>query len=327
MTTPFYRGTVDFAGDDPGWDDWYPTVPGRFFLGKPGNMVELPSPFADGYTVLLDDGGVAHGMAGGGTSMDRFGDAARSWTLPYLRVLGRRWQVLNGFKRRAFGAGPWCFLAPEESNRLTLKQSLCGALNGAVEGWATGSGTVTYDATLTSPIEPCGVMRWHGAVNGSRLIAGKWSGSNPAADLAYCTPYVPGLPWAGGGYLSTASGTATVNLRLYGFAADGATVVTSVDAGSLTLTTTPQQAYLELVEGQLGASAIIALAFRCTTAGAPDILISCPWLTERVADVTDWSQGGGTPRVVWTREDVHALGWHMGRDLTVPLAEAYPGAA
>jgi hypothetical protein len=326
--SPFYLDTVPFAGVDPGEPQFWPTVPGEFWLGKPGNMIQLPSPMADGYEAPPSGGEIEHGLAGGASAATRFASDMRRWTLPYQRLTGRDYQVIAGFRKRLIcGPGPWCYLPPEDTNRLTYAQSVCGALNGVAEGWTPGSGqTVAYDSTVAAAIAPCGVLRWSGAGNNSVLVAGGFSGSNPDADVLHSCPYVPSRPWSGSAFVAKASGTASARAQLAGIAADGVTVVASVDGPLVTLTTSPQRLSVSVTPGALGASAYVVLVVKCGTAAAPDLLVSCPSLSDTDLP-NEWALGGGAPRVVWPVAPGRVVGWHMASDVTVTLAECITGAA
>lgn len=331
MTTPFYTGTVPFAGVDPGEPQFWPTVPAEFWVAKPsiGKVVQLPSIRDNGtYEAPPSQGEIEQGLAGGASAVTRFASEMRRWTLTYERLSGRDYQVVTALRKRLLlGNGPWCYLHPEGTNRLTYAQSVCGLANAVAEGWTPSVGTVTYDSTVAAADLACGVLRWSGAGNGSLLVAGGYGGGSPDADVLHSAPYVPARSWEGDVWITAASGTPSANVRLVGIAADGVTVVTSIDGGTVVLSTTPQRLTCYIDPGVLGASAYIVLVVRCLTASSPDLLVSCPWLTDRPFDIDGWTLGGGVPRVIWPTPPGRALGWHMGSDLTVTFAEAITGAA
>jgi hypothetical protein len=252
----------------------------------------------------------------------------RRWTIPFLHLAGRDYQIVNGFYRRLFGAGPWAFVDPEGRNRLTLAQSMCGALHGVAEGWIPTLGTVVYDSTVAPAQLPSGVLRWSGASTGSRLAAADALSAFPLPipDPVRSMPYLPAMPVAGGFWVASASGTANVRAYLSGLAADGSSVHT-VTGPIVALSTTPQQVSVVVPDaGEFTTASWLVLQLQCQSASAPDILVSNPQIDYR-DELTDWAAGTGVPRVVWPVSRDMAVGAHMTSDITMTLAEAVTGAA
>lgn len=324
MSAPFYAFPAEFDGADPGDPIYWPTEPGRFWLGNPGvMMVELPSPMADGYQVTVSNGSVEHGLMGGGSAESRFGSATRRWTLPYLRLAGRDRQVLDAFARWvAVGPPPWVFIGPEDNNRLTLAQSLCGAKNGEVEGWLSSTAAPVFEPDELARIFPAGVMSWAPGSVGAILAAGADGDTpgNPA--ISYAAPRLPGMPTTWIIWAKTSSGTATVKARISGRDALGG-IHTEVDGPNVALSAAGWvPVWVTAQAGTLGGQYPVP-ELVCVTAGA--LLLCCPDL--RYEDAPgDWELGGGAPRVTWPTAQEFAVDVHRNRDLTVTLAETMTGA-
>jgi hypothetical protein len=330
MTTPFATdGWAGFAGEDPGDPQFWDVRNHRVWLGDPAGaygMIELPSIGVDGYAGTASQGEVVHGLSGGGTAVTRFDTQTRQWTITWPILVGRNYQVLQAFYRGLFG-GELVYVAPEDTNRLTLAQSLCGNLNGVAEGWTPSSGSVAYDATLSPAATPSGVLRWTGATSGSRLVAASALAAGvPVPDPDFTAPYLPAMPVVGYAWVWTATGTTTGRCRLQGIGSDGSLVHTT-NGPTVTLTTTPQLVAVLADPGYLAPADWLTLDVQCLSAGAPNILVSNALLDYR-DDVPDWSLGTGVPRVQWTTTPGGTIGRHMTRDgWTMTLAESVPGAA
>lgn len=295
--TPFFGDSVLLPGSarprvkaaPPGLRNWWLGRP-----GTPAGMVQLPFPSL-GYQAPASQGESASTSIGGTTSTSRRRRATRSWTLNWARMSGRDYEIIYSFWRRWFGPGPWCFTPPEHVNRLDEFASLCGAANGAVEGWAASAGTVEYDDTIEAPLLPGGVLRWSGAGSGSLLVCGDVVAGVPTPDTTRSAPYLYGEPLTVSLWAWAESGTVAAKVRASGRLTD-ATVATELDH-SVALTTTPTRIAVTAGPGDLGDSHYVLPVLRCGAAGAPDILVSAPQL-EYYGAATDWFVGRGVPRVV-----------------------------
>ncbi len=308
--TPFSTDGV-YPGADPGDVAAWRSGSFRFWLGPVGNLIELPSVYAANYTAPGSLGEVEHALANGTSAVTRFDSMTRRWTLGWDRLAGRDWKVVNGFYRRLFGPDPWAYLNPEDVNRLTLAQSLCGTLHAKIEGWQVSVGVAAYDATVAAPIIPCGVIRWTGATSGAVFSSGVY------------IPYVPALSWTFQTAAWVASGTRAATLRLSGRDATGAIVLEQ--SQSIALTATPQTFTVTAQPMALGASVNILAELLAADSAAADILISTPQVTE--SNVTDWWAGSGVPRVALVAPLGRAPDPRMNSGATLTLAETSYGAA
>jgi hypothetical protein len=324
VTTPFAPGFVGFQGQDPGDPQYWDVRAHRFWLGKPGNMIELPSPQVDGYTANGAAGEVEHGLSGGGSAVTRFDSMMRRWNIAFLHLAGRDYQVVNAFYRRLLGFGPWCFLPPEETNRLALAQSMCGGLHGVAEGWTPTTGTIAYNSAATPYAVPSGVLRYTGGTSGAAVRAGYNSGTG--VDLDHAAPYIPAEPYTASSYAAVPTGAAAARMQLLGIAADGVTIVTTLNGPTVTLATAPALLSVTALPGDLIGSAYVVLSMQNQSVSSSTIDMSCAQLEMR-DEPTDWAVGTGVPRVIWPTGRDRALNAHMASDITMTLAETITGAA
>lgn len=269
---------------------YLPPARRNFYLGRAGNMIQLPSPTV-GYDATPNQGeGVASTLSGA-QSVTRLHPAKAKWQLNWVRMGGRDWQIVNGFYRRLFGAGPWFLVSPEDVNRLPDGASLFTDLS----GWAVTVGTFVIDASA-SPVVPSGVARWAGAGATSLLTFGTVPSSVPTPNPLTGPPYVPPEPVTASLYVRTVSGTASVKLRVSGRAANG-TLSAEYDSGAQTVTATGWTRLTVTVgPGDLTSAAFVLPVLACLTAAAPNILVAAAQV-EHAGSVSDWSVGGGSPRV------------------------------
>lgn len=292
-TTPFSTTTVTYPGQALPRDRNFAPLTKGFWLGKPGNMIQLPAP-AIGYGGGHQRSETPHALIGGGTTVTKRLHAKRTWPLTWQRVQNRDLQVLLGFYRGAFGDGPFVFIDPADDNYLSLDSSLCGARNGAIGAWTAKSPeTLVYDPTITSPVLPCGVLRWHGAGNGSRVAIAPRDGSgNVIPDPLASIPLIQAVPQMLSIWAWTASGTASCQIVI----SDG--VSASTGGPSQTLNTTPKQLLLAHPAGGLGANQYLVFNVQCATASAPDIFLSAPQFEYGPTVASAFAAGSGAPRVV-----------------------------
>lgn len=326
MTTPFTPTAVTYPGQDPGVELAWRSETMRFWLGRPDQMmIELPTADPGDYEAAASLGEVEHGLLGGTSGLTIFDSATRRWTISWPRLVGRDWQVVNGFYRRLFGNDPWAFLPPEDLNRLTLAQSMCGGLHDVAEGWAATVGTLTYASAVTAPVYPCGVLQWAGAGLNSQMVAGLVTGGVAAVDVDRSMPYVAAESVTGFAYVAKASGTVSARVQLLGLSAAGALVAT-INGTTTALTTTLTQLSVTAAPGALGASAYVLLVVQSLTAAAPNILVSCASLS-KLAGVPEWAAGGGAPRVNLVQPVGRRLDTFMNNAATMTLAEVITGGA
>lgn len=328
MTTPYWLDDVEAAGVDPDAPaQWWP--PGsRFWLGKPGQMmVELPSP--NTYTRSGSSGEVEAGRYAGSSST-RDASAMRRYTLGWNRLIGRDDALIDGFYRRlVVGNGPWVYVPPEDTNRLTLVQSMCGSVNGVVEGWLVNGGTLSYDSATAPAIFPSGVMRWAAGAASKSLIAGTTGGTFGVPDTDHAAPYLPDEPITFAVWAWASSSGPTLQAAVTGCAADGSGA-TTVSGPAVTLTTSPQPVVVEVGPTLLGSSAYVLPKLNIgAVVGSRTVAISNPMLVfDDDVDVTDWSHGRGVPRVVWpVSPGDQAIEPTGTRPWTMTLAETIKGAA
>jgi hypothetical protein len=324
-STPFSTATVTFAGQSPGKVVDVPTGLRKFYLGLPGNMIQLPPPQI-GYTANGSTGESAQGLLSGGMAVMRTPRTKRAYVLNWQRLAGRDWQIVEGFYRRLFGYGPWCFVSPDDRNRLPTSAALAGAPNGDISKFATAVGTLTYDSTDAPPISPSGVVQWAGAGVASSLVLGKVVGGLATPDIATTTstgtsaPYIPSEPVTFSIYARTASATASASVSATGRQANG-TVTSTVTSSNVTLTTAWQRVSVTATAGALGAAPYVLGFLTCNTASAPNILVACPQL-EYSSAATEWAVDSHVPRVIASQPLPQSLDGILASATSLTLVEA-----
>jgi hypothetical protein len=267
----------------------------RFWLGKAGSMIQLPSP-AIGYTVESDSGEVEHKLISGGTAVTRHGTPKRRYTMQWGRLGNRDFQIVRGFYRRAYGPGPYLLVTPEDGNRLSGSASLMGGTNGDISAWSANAapGTLSAASGVASGIYPSGVIAWAGSTTGSQasLVLDMGSATTPGT----ATPLLPAEPLTFSVYAATATGTATIQIYLQTRDATGA-FANQLGSAGLTVTTTPTRLSFSTIPGALGLSMWVVPIFVQLTATAPTIYFSAPQLEYEPAP-TPWQIGRNVPRVV-----------------------------
>lgn len=292
-TTPFTTTTVSSPGVALPRDRNFAPLTKGFWLGKAGNMIQLPAP-SIGYGAGHTRAETQHALIGGGITVTKRLHAKRTWPMNWKRVQNRDLQVLLGFYRGAFGDGPFVLIDPADDNYLSLDSSLCGARNGAIGAWTVKSPeTLVYDSTITSPVLPCGVLRWHGAGNGSTIAVAPRDGSgNVIASTTESVPLIQAMAQQLSVYAWTASSVANAQLGLN----DG--VAATAFSGTVGLTTTPQRLTFNHAAGAFGSNLYAMLVVKCLTASAPDIFVSAPQFEYGVATASQFAAGSNAPRVV-----------------------------
>jgi hypothetical protein len=307
MSTPFYVGDLDYNGQDPlesaPWDG---IGLDKFYLGRWDQwMVELPQP--NTYLPSPSGGEIEKGLANGGSSVIRNASKMRRYTLGWNTLIGRDKQLIEAFSNRViFGspsasACPWVFVPPEDSNRLTLGQSLCGAQRGVVDGWVSSVAPV-YQPTVAPAVFPGGTMLWNSGAPNSVLRA-TW---NPAAlstpDPTRSPVYLPPEP-CGFIFWATCYGTlgvtsASVSARITGRYYDGTQEGSTFTGASVTVPTDNWfPVYVQLDPFDLPPQAQFVLPAVVSNDGHP-IYISNPHFYYG-DQPPDWAVGAGVPRVVW----------------------------
>lgn len=272
-----------------------PTPESRFWIGKPGRMIEIETPDA-GFTADVSMSETVHQLLGGGTTVTYSDDVKRSYKFPF-GVLDQD-GVAELFKlyTRAYGPGPYALLEPTYRNLLDFH--LSNSDGGAPELLTVPAGqTLLYDDSFVSPVSPAGVLRWTGAGNGSALVDGRQGSGSGAADPFRAMPSVPGLDVTFSVWLATAAGAASVELAINSYREDGTLLAYAASAAQALTMTFKRFQFTRTLPALPAALAGIALT--CRTPSAAPLLITGPQLEfGRVAG--EWNPGLGVPRVVFT---------------------------
>lgn len=270
------------------------------YLGNPASvfgMQRLP-PVDWQYQPALNSGGTTTTLASGGTWTQRPLETKRSIPLTWSLLTPQQVDIVDGFYLRSWGPGPYVLLDSAWPNLMRFDTSLMGARRGVMVGWAPTVGTFVYDATLAPFQPPSGAGRWAGAGSGSVLGDGLILGGAAEANPDYACPYVTDQPYTFTVYARTVTGTASVTPRISG--RNTAQTYHVDHAGTaVTLTTTNQRLTVSVTAGTFtaGTCQYVIPTLLCSTASAPNIVLSNPQLTLTSAAAA-WVSGRGTPRVV-----------------------------
>lgn len=320
MTIPFSTAAATYRGQGAGRVLGAPRGLSTFWLGKPGAMVQLPGPDL-GYDAPPSRATTSVTLLSGATATVRRRRSYRRWQFNWSRLFGRDWQVVRAFDEGVYSAGPFCFLPPEDVNRLPRETSTCGVPDGDVTGWAATVGTVAADASVASPVEPCGVLRWVGAGAGSQLVAGAVDAGAPVVDPASAVPYVPAEPVSASVRIRAAAATADLAVVAAGFDAGGALVSSAIAHSAVATADEWTELSVSAAPGALGAAVYVGLLIECSTGAAPDLLISTPQL-ELCDEATDWSLGAGAPRVVIPQDLTRSITETFASTVQLVLAQS-----
>lgn len=267
------------------------------WLGNPTGpvgMVQLPE--ADpGWSSPLDAHITATPLIGGGVATTRRLSVHR--TVDPLTFTGAgpaELAVISGFYASAYGPGPYALVDPSWDNLLGLDASTCGQRRGVLTDWTPTAGTVVYDPSVVSPVEPCGVIRWAGAPNGASLANCTGWTNTPTPDVMSACPYVP-EPFTVSWMVRAAAGTVSVQPYVVGRDA-GQVVYTFVAGAAVSVGTTWTQITVTAAPGFAPGAQFVLSMLVCRTATAPDILLSAPMLHVGTVTPDVWSPGFGVPR-------------------------------
>lgn len=317
-TTPFSTVATTYAGQALPKDRSYAWMADRLWLGRAGNMIQLPPNVPGTGKTAVTDGETVHELPGGGVSTTRFAFDKGTWVYQFPMMINRDWQILDGFRRRLFGQGPWCLPDPADTNYLPEGASLAGSLNAVAEGWAATVGTVAYDATQTPAEAPSGVLRWNGQTTNSQAGIGQLVTGALTADTSLGCPFIGALPACASMYVASA-GSVTVRAQVLGIRASDGAIISTNNGTATALTSTPQQIFASAAAGGSSSIAYWMLALQTTSAGIADVLISCPQLELGVTTPSSWAAGAGVARVLMTGFDAPVVDGFGSRNVTMTL--------
>jgi hypothetical protein len=221
-------------------------------------MIQLPPP-AVGYTANGSTGEAAQGLLSGGMAVMRTPRTKRAYVLNWQRLAGRDWQIVEGFYRRLFGAGPWCFAAPDDRNRLPTTAALGGGAERRhfeVRHHGRDAHLRLCHRRAADRALGCREVGRRGRVVAARHRAGCRGLADP--DIATTTstgtsaPYLPGEPVTVSMYARTLTSTASVNVSRDRAAANGTVTLKRPDVTNVTLTTSWQRLTVTATAGTLG---------------------------------------------------------------------------
>jgi hypothetical protein len=182
-TTPFSTATVAFAGQSPGKVVDVPAGLRKFYLGLPGNMIQLPPPQV-GYTANGSTGESAQGLLSGGMAVMRTPRTKRAYVLNWQRLAGRDWQIVEGFYRRLFGAGRGVSSPRTTGTGSPPRPRSPGLRTATSRSSPPRSGRSPTTRPTPRRSRPPGVVKWAGA--GVSSSARRRAGCRRARDPRHC---------------------------------------------------------------------------------------------------------------------------------------------
>jgi hypothetical protein len=291
------------------------------YIGNPldGGMVKMPLP-PRGYKNTFDRNVRQQTLIGGGASTARGLYTRQSFEYGWDWRASAEYDAILGFYNDSWGTGPFTVLDPSARNYQRQDTTLMGSRRGVLTGWAASAGTIAYDSTVAANQAPSGVTRWTGAGNGSTFGEGVLVAGVVEADQRYATPYVATEPYTVRVYGKTATSTASVTARVS--ARNAANTLHTDTAGSpVTLNTSTWQAVTASATAGFAAGAqYVILTLLCSTASAPNILLSNPSL-ELASSANPWVVGTGAPRCVVIGTADSAVQFVQNRPLMLKLQE------
>lgn len=272
-----------------------PTGLKSYYLGLPGTM-RLLRTAQDAVTVPSSRGEVQHDLISGGAAVTHRRDTRRSWGLAYPGCTPDTADLLVAFYAGVFGDGPFCFVDPAWRNALHVHASTFGAPLQAISAWAASVSAqpLTYDTTITAPVQTSGVMRWTGATNTAQVGLGTWSGSVFVPDTAKAPPYLPQQITSISVYARSVSGTPSVSLR--GQAVLAAGTVASTTTATATLSSAAWTLLTVTVPASLTATYVLPNLL-CNTSTSV-LQFACPLVQYGKQPPDAYVVGLGIPRVV-----------------------------
>lgn len=276
------------------------------YLGQPGAMTKTPVPDT-GITITLGRGGTTHGLASGGTSINRARYVRRNYTLSFNHRLTEDMDPLLAYYYGTMGAGPFALMIPGWRNVQDMDVSTMGAAVGGVTGWATTAGDTqpVSDFIVAPPLPNTDVLKWASAVNTHNLVEGSFSGTNYLPNTSgrpYSTPYLADQAFLVSIYARTTSGTPSVAALAIGQTAAGGAMVAAIGATTVLSASVWTRMSVAVPVGTGGWSAAatpyISAGLRCLSAGSPTIYVAASQIEVGVSALRNWVTGMGSPRVV-----------------------------
>lgn len=264
------------------------------YLGRPGAMMQLPSPNGP-ITAVPSFGDSARTLASGAVAVNRRLYEKKLFSLPYVGLDESAAGVLLGFYRRIFGSGPFVFVDPSVTNVLPLDVSTCGVRSQAPHGWSTSAGALTRTGIPPAEAPLSGVLRWVPAANATLTACTTAGVVQTLAAPVYLTSEAVTVS-----LYATAPVASTFTLILLGYTAAG-TVSSNVLTASMAVTTSWTRFTVTAPLATSGLSSTAFLVPQIVAGSTVPSSVSIAAAQLEYADTAStWQVGAGTPRVLPT---------------------------
>lgn len=191
------------------------------YFGMPGLMLEMPSPTSPMDAGVPSRGEVVHKLIDGGSTVTRWGDVKRTWSIPLEWLDEDEADVVWGLYTGLIGDdGQLVYVDPSFRNQLPMDASACGKRTSAAIGWVQAVGAPTPVRSSTAPPDEAplsGVLAWTPSATEQILRPGS---TLAAADTATAPVKLVDQPFSASLFVRAAADTA-VTFAIGGFDANG----------------------------------------------------------------------------------------------------------
>lgn len=262
------------------------------YLGRPGVMMQLPSPNGP-ISATPSFGDTTRTLANGAAAVNRRLYEKKQFSLPYIGLGESEAGIILGFYRRIFGSGPFVFVDPSVTNVLPLDVSTCGVRSQAPHGWSTSAGALTRTGLPPAQAPQSGVLRWVPAANATLTACTTAGAVQTLAAPVYLTQEAVTVS-----LYATAAAASTFTLILLGYTAAGV-VASNVLTASMAVTTswTRFTVTAPLATAGLSSTAFMVPQIVAGTTVPSSMSIAAAQL-EYADSASAWQVGAGSPRVL-----------------------------
>lgn len=203
-----------------------------YWLGRPGDLVNVKVP-NEGYDRTPNAHVAVHDLLAG-TAVDRSFYEQRTWTIAYDFSNYNTWSLIEQFRTRQRGIGPFVWIDPHTVNCLTSNQSSGTDAWLSTSGFiVTGSGEVLASSASVTPVRGTRALQWSVPITVTGSGGGVMSLTNIYGPSGWATP--PSQGWTFNGQLQGGGVDPAVNVtpRLLFLDANG-TVISSASGVTIT---------------------------------------------------------------------------------------------
>lgn len=273
------------------------------WFGRPGQLVELPSPMR-GITGTPSVETSVITLLSGAKVVQRASRSSRSWTLPYRFLTNAEAGLILGYHLGHYGRGPWVFMSELDTNLLSANQSSATDALATTEGFTASHGSI---ATSTAQFyQGSRALLWtlpSSTPGTPPYVSLTWSGST------YGIPVLPLTDYAASARISADSATFDARIALVWKTVAGAVISTS--QWSPTSLSGSLSDFLHVAISGLSpaTAAYVEIRLIAETMVNDGHMVIDQLQFEMSSVSTDWAPGAGVPRVAIIGAD-REYDWH-----------------